>query len=467
MKNIYLMFGITAGLFLSSCSSFLEREPSTELPAVGSITTLFNLQNTVNGVGYYLTQERMTYGGEFTLYADLLSGDFKVARDYGQASPISRYTMTQHDVLPDNGYHYFYNALANANQALANIPYVTCTEDEKATLDDLHGQLLAWRALLHFDLARMFCRIPSTVTNTEEANSGLVISDRVFEPGYKGTRATLKQTYEQIVNDFTEAMTLVGKKQNLGCLNYWACLALRARAYLYMGQYDKALADAKEVITNSPYLLYSREEYAEVWGKEGTKEAIFELLITDNYNAQRNSPGYYTSSSGYPECAFNEESALFKYLSSNGDDVRSLLISDETQSSVPGFYPAKYPGRNGAIYVNNPKIIRLSEIYLIAAEAAYYTGEEAAAVTYINDLRRSRINNYTDVETITLDGILFEYEKELFAENQIAFAYWRNKRSIQPSMITSAINYDNYRTILPIPQREIDLNTDLKQNPEY
>lgn len=467
MKNKYLIIGLAVGTILSSCSDFLDREPSTELPAEGSITTLFNLQNTVNGVGYAIVQGRMTYGGEYTLYADMLSGDFKVIKDYGQSSAIAMYTITQHDALPDYGYYYFYNALANANQALENVPNIICTEDEKATLNDLHGQLLAWRGLLHFDLARMFCHIPSTVSNLDEPNSGLVISDQVFEPSYKGTRSTLKQTYDQIITDFTDAMKLIGKDKNLGYLNYWACLTLRARAYLYLGKYDLALADAKEVIASSPYSLYTMAEYADVWDKQGTSEAILELLVTDNYNAQRNSPGYYTSSTGYPECGFNPDSELFQYLINTEDDVRSRLISDETSTKVGGYYPAKYPGRSGSIYVNNPKIIRLSEVYLIAAESAYYLSDETAAAEYVNELRRNRIANYADVASVTLDDILFEYEKELFAENQIAFAYWRNKRSIQPSMITSAINYDNDRTILPIPQGEIDLNPDLKQNPGY
>ena len=216
--------------------------------------------------------------------------------------------------------------------------------------------------------------------------------------------------------------------------------------------------------------MYSRAEYPNVWVQEGTAESIFELLITDNYNAQRNSLGYYTDATGYPECGFNTDSELFKYLKNNSQDIRSTLIKDQTAASYKtsaGYYPAKYPGRNGSIYVNNPKIIRLSEIYLIAAEAAYHLSGGDAAATYLNTIRKNRIEGYEDVSSVTLEDILFEYEKELFAENQTTFAYWRNKKSVTPAMITDVINYNDYRTIMPIPQREIDLNSALIQNPQY
>lgn len=467
MKNIYLIIGLAAGITFSSCNDFLDKNPGSALPSEDAITSVFDLQNAVNGVGYIVSEGRMTYSAEFGLYADLMSNNFKVIRDYGQSSPIAYYAMTKNDALPDYGYYYYYKALANANKALSNLENVTGDEKE---IDNLHGQLLAWRGILHFDLARMFCHIPTTVSNLDEANSGIVLSDKAFTSDYKGSRSTLKQTYEQIIQDFTDALPLLSKSKSTGYLNYYGALALRARAYLYYGKNDLALADAKAIIDSGAYTLYSKAEYPNVWVQEGTAESIFELLITENYNAQRNSLGYYTDATGYPECGFNTDSKLFKYLQANPNDVRSSLVKDQTDASyktTAGYYPNKYPGRNGSIYVNNPKIIRLSEVYLIAAEAAFHLSGGADAATYLNAIRQNRIQGYEDVASVTLDDILFEYEKELFAENQTAFVYWRNKKSIQPSMITDVINYDDYRTVMPIPQREIDLNSSLSQNPNY
>ena len=50
MKKIYLTLGIVTGLALTSCSDFLDKEPSTALPEEKAIETVGDLQNAVNGV---------------------------------------------------------------------------------------------------------------------------------------------------------------------------------------------------------------------------------------------------------------------------------------------------------------------------------------------------------------------------------------------------------------------------------
>ena len=157
----------------------------------------------------------------------------------------------------------------------------------------------------------------------------------------------------------------------------------------------------------------------------------------------------------------------------NPDDVRNKMIKD--CSVAPGgnpdynvgYYPLKYPGNAGAsvaAYTNNIKVMRLSEVYLIAAEAALKTGGNAAF--YLNVLRRNRIRAYEDVSEVALEDILNERRKELFAEGQIAFDLWRNGLTVSNgSFVTAA---DASRTVLPLPKEEIDLSGGvLQQNPGY
>ena len=83
-------------------------------------------------------------------------------------------------------------------------------------------------------------------------------------------------------------------------------------------------------------------------------------------------------------------------------------------------------------------------------------------------LRKNRINSYSDGSNFTLDDVLKERRVELFAENSMSFDYWRNKKSVKNFHVGSDISYDDYRTILPIPQDEIDLSGGLLvQNPNY
>lgn len=463
MKKIYLL-GVIFSMMFASCSDFLDKTPSTSLPVEEAITSMKDLGNAVNGIYYLMSEDRMTYSADFAIYADLRGEDFKALSNNNQSGPLSRYTITKKDEMPDYAYFYYYRAIANVNKALSVIDNLVVSDAEKATFNDYKGQLYAWRALLHFDLARMFCNIPVAAADVNAANSGLVLSTEVYEPGYVAPRATLKETYEQILKDFEIALPLLTKDTNNGHINYWAALALRARAYLYLGDNAAALKDAQDVIACPEYSLYTIDNYLKVWGLTYTSESLFELTITVNYNAQRNSVGYYCASEGYGECAFDVTAPLYKYLVANPKDIRAGLISKQ-EGTNPGFYPAKYPGRDNNIYVNSPKIIRLSEVYLIAAEAALKTDGDAAY--YINQLRKNRIADYTDVASVTLDDILFERRVELMAENSMSFDYWRNKKSIKNPFI-GEVKYDDYRVILPIPQGEIDIAPSiLVQNPVY
>lgn len=482
MKKIYLAMGIAAGLLFSSCSGFLDQDPSVELPTESALSNTDDLRNAINGVAYSMLDGnrsgRMTYFSEFSLFADVRCNDFKVTEDNNQLGELRQYNYIPKGSFNDYGYYYYYNALANVNNALQSIDKGQI-EGKEATINDYKGQLLAWRGMLHFDLARMFCYIPTTVTDPSKS-LGLVISDQVFDKSYKGTRTDLASTYTFIIKQFTDALSLLSKSQENGYFNYYAALGLRARAYLYNGQYTEALADAKEVIEQGGFKMLTRDNYVEAWSKEGADETILELLQTEKYNEQRYAPGYYCDATGYSENAFNEEGYLYKYLVANKDkDVRAGLIKNQTSKedygSSAGYFPGKYPGRNGNLYVNNIRILRLSEMYLIAAEAQWHIDNpgsydlqktSANAAQYINAIDKNRIEGYTDKASVTLEDILHEYEIEMFCENQITFAYWRNHQSVTNQM-NQEVKYNAYNTIMAIPQAECDYNKDLQQNPEY
>lgn len=473
MKKIYLVLGIAASMVFSSCSDFLDREPSTQLPTESAITTTTDLRNAINGIGYVLSDGRMTYASEFNFFADTRTNQFKVIKDNNQLGEVRLYLYNANGDFNDYAYQYFYMALGNVNSALQSIDKGQ-VEGDADEINDYKGQLLAWRGMLHFDLARMFCHIPTTVENP--ANElGLVISDQVFDKDYKGTRKNLSETYDFIIKQFTDALPLLAKKSDNGYFNYYAALGLRARAYLYNGQYNEALADAQEIINSGAYKMLTRDNYVDAWSKEAANETILEFVQTEKYNQQRYAPGYYCDASGYAENGFDTDGFLYKYLASHPKDVRSGLIKDQTSAKASGYYPNKYPGRNGNLYVNNPKLLRLSEIYLIAAEAQWHldnagsydlTKTSADAAQYINAIDENRIEGYQDKASVTLEDILYEYVIEMFCENQIAFAYWRNHQSVT-NQSKQEIKYNAYNTIMAIPQREIDYNKDLQQNPEY
>lgn len=460
-KSIYIM---ASAAILAGCEA-LDQNPSTSVTTETAITDVVDLANAVNGAYYLATYgTRMTMASELSIYADLTGPDSYQPSSSGQnASRIAQFAMTPNDTY--GAYYYLYTALASVNSAIVKGLEL---EDKEGAAPYI-AELYAMRGLFHFHLAVLFAPIP---TSGSSNTMGIVLSDNVFDIGYIGERAGLEQTYDFIVSDLTRAIdTGLRKERSTGHLNHWAALGIRARANLYRGRYTEALQDCKEIIRDSPYTLYSIEEYTKVWSQQGSSEMLLEYLQTDTYNAQRYSPGYYTSPKGYSEYGVRPE--FYRWLTSDPSDVRSRMVADlsvkpDGESDYnTGYFPLKYPGNSGAsvpLYVNNIKVLRLSEIYLIAAESALKTGEDASV--YMDALGRNRITGYQGGGSVTLEDILDERRKELFAEGQIAFDFWRNGITVRTDF--GDIGPEDYRTVLPIPKEEIDAsNGKLAQNPGY
>lgn len=467
--------GLLIILGFSSCSDYLEKTSSTGLPSDQSITRVSDLYSAVNGVYYVMTgaddsQVRGIYAGDFAIFADLRGADYTYIDDNQQISAVSKYQVTATDNISLNSYERFYKAISRVNSILEVADAISDKDGNKDKFNTLKGELYALRALFHLDLARLYAQAPTAAADINAANSGIVLSTAVYPSSYIGTRSTLKETYDQIISDFNTSLPLLTKDKADGRINYWAALALRARAYLYLGDNTNALADADAVIKgNSGKKLYTRANYLEVWSKEYTDESLFEINVSETYNAQRNSVGYYTNPEGYAECGASK--TLTDYLATLSGDIRTQLFKEMTdsQGDNKGVYSLKYPGRGGNLYVNNPKVIRLSEVYLIAAEAKVKgaTGGDAAA-SYINALRQNRIENYSNVSAVTLNDILAERRIELTCEGHNAWDYWRNKMSVNKGGTVGEVKYNDYRTVLPFHISEIEVSKGLLiQNPQY
>ena len=461
MKKIF--YSILAVAAFCACQG-LDQEPSTSVSTSTAIQSVEDLAFAVNGAYYRATYgDQLTMASELAIYADELGPDSNVEKGSGQlAERIHNRTVTSNDSF--NAYAFLYRALANINKALE---VAQTLEDQEAAAPYI-AEMYGMRGLFHFHLATFFAPIPTSGSSNK---LGIVLSTEVYPLDHKAPRASLDETYQQIVDDLTTCINSGFNKDVYdGHVNYWAALALRARAYLYWGKNDLALADARTVINQSPYKLLTPENYVASWAVDNADETIMEYIQNDDWNAQRYNPGYYTHPDGYTEYLVTE--AFYNFMQQNPNDIRSKMVAwrvTENGKGTNGYYPMKYPGKTGSsvpLYANSIKVIRLAEVYLIAAEAAFKTGGAAAAVPYLNTLRKNRITGYTDATTTDIDDIISERRKELFAEGQIAFDYWRNGKTIVSGAFTCPPT-DN-RNVLPIPKEELDVCGDiLQQNPGY
>ncbi|MBL7113320.1 MAG: RagB/SusD family nutrient uptake outer membrane protein [Bacteroidales bacterium] len=493
MKNIYsiLTIMITMAIF-TSCEDFLVENPSYALPSNESVKTVTDLQNAVNGV-----YARISYSGSLSFYAgdfialgDLRADDmtYNDQLNANAISPVARFQYDKNSAYSENFWSAPYTTLGRINDILSVTDNLTVLSGEEDTFTDLVGQLYGMRALCHFDLVRTFAQLPKALHDGMTLNTpdgGIPIADQVFPVEYKPVRNTIGEVYDFILADFDRAISRLNPApaiaNSYGALNIWAARALKARAQLYYGNYPQALSLAEEVINGagaSGFRLAEFSEITSIWNKVQQPEFLFELIVNVTYNAQRNSIGYYSNPDGYGEFVLSEN--FYNYLLfDNPADFRKFLAVEKSSQQGTGtdYYPLKYPGRevetaSGGMevntYVNNPRVIRMAEVYLIASEAGFHDGNQTKAAEHLNALRSKRIAGVAALTTVTLDDILNERRKELFAEGHRSWDVWRNKRSLVNDDFGGAtVNYDNYRTLVPIPQRETDISPDLKQNPEW
>ncbi|PCH69858.1 MAG: RagB/SusD family nutrient uptake outer membrane protein [Bacteroidales bacterium] len=471
MRKLLYIF---IGLILFSCSDELEQVPTDKLPSDEAITTVADLQLAVNGV--YASMVSVWNGdqtivdgycGDFGLYADAKGGDINYQGAYNHLAPVINLQTDKNSDEADGFYYINYVGIARVNDILTVVENISDIEDNKAEYDDLVGQLHAIRGFLHFDVLRTFCAMPNLVADQTAAKSGIVISNEKYLVNTRFTRSTMKESYDFVKAEFEFALTTIGEEVVIGEMNYWTVKALRSRMHLYLGENSAALADAVDVIENSPYDLLMRDEWVDSWTIEGATETLFEIRTSDTENAQRNSIGYYTAPGGYAEAAASDEFLSF-FNTLSADDIRiNTLKEEDDDGDYQAFYPQKYRGRSGVtspLYVNNPKIIRLSEVYYIASEAVLQGGTATnakSAVEYYNAVRSNRIDSYTDVASVTLDNILDERRIELFCENARVFDLIRLKTEFDHPRFADPIQVTDSRLITSFPQRELDVNSDL------
>ena len=160
------------------------------------------------------------------------------------------------------------------------------------------------------------------------------------------------------------------------------------------------------------------------------------------------------------------------YASFASTDVRKALYISGTRGGIPAIFVNKYPGVNGT-EISDTKVLRLSDIYLIAAEASL-PSSEADALLYANFVTSRRgAAPIASTGSTLFEDIINERRKELAFEGDRYLDLNRLKRPVVRSTNYPAaartISYNDFRRLLPIPQGELDANENIRgqQNPGW
>jgi len=484
MKKIKILFAAVAMLSITSCKDYLDVEPTNSGDSEKSIQTPADAQVMINGLMRNMTHFNY-YGRNFVMYGDTKGGDLTV---FSQGRGLDQLYTFNHSVSTNSNsgfWSHIYFCILQTNNLLESIEKVGA-EGSLLNFNKFKGEALTARAMMYFDLVRLYGK----AYDDNKSSFGVPNITKKLDAAAQPLRATVDENYQQILADLTAAAPLLPKTNTKGYLNYYANLALQARVYLYMKDYTNALKVAEEIINSKVYTLYTNTNWVDSWKTQFGTEAIFELGINPSEgDLEAGSLGSYLRRKGHSTGSvlgwFMTSDSFLNRLKQDAADVRWGVMSyDETSNTRMGAV-YKYSGSTTLVgdgkstaTAVNIKVIRLSEIYLIAAEAALATDRSKAAL-YLNNIRkRSPGLAAATATTVSADMILEERSKELIAEGHRFFDMIRLNKTItfndELGGITvphreKSINRTFYKTRLPIAEVEINANPGLKaqQNEGY
>ena len=489
MKKIdkLLLIGAIAFLAVSaSCKDFLNTGPTDSIPS-DMVNTLEDAQRVANGM--YSRMKWVDYYGAYMLaMGELRADDIRPRHETAGWTAIYQFNISTNVNNYSDMWARLYSILLNANSFLDLVDHFPANgQGEIALRNDLKGQALAVRALCHFDIARLY-GYPYQMD--DGASLGAVLATEVIPQGETRPRGTVKETYNVAVQSLNDALPLLSKDRNHGHFNYWAAKALLARVYLYMGEYENAFRHADEILTTvgGTYSLIPNSEYVDSWSEQNSQETMLELLVSIPSNIDYNygvglyfyglsqEPGAMVGSSIIPTDSWLE------IMDEDPDDVRGGLIqygiTTDTRWLRKFAGNAVYPPNYG---LHNPVVLRLSEVYLIASEAALMkpSRDQAKADQYLDAIRKRANPNAASI-TATVDEILKERRKELAGEGHRFFDLSRLGRTIDRSAPDNVLPINNeykvinpwdkvnfYRVVLPMSSSERTANPEAAQNPGY
>lgn len=484
MKKTYTLYKtLTVAvltIFLASCKkNFLDTIPRQQTDADLVIKDLPGTRAAMIGT-YSLLQSEAYYGRTLPILPELMSDQVYLSRkNSNRYQSYDQYGVATSDSYASETWSQIYRVIVNANILIAKAEALDYPATEVAEAQHIIGEAYTARALAHFDLVRLFA-MPYNYT-ADAGHMGIPI---ILKSGYDKAdlqtpkRNTVKEVYAQVIDDLKKAITLMPEKpvgfalSNKGHLSVFAAKSLLARVYLYQGDWINAEKTATEVIGANKYTLLARDKYVEDYKKQNNTETIFEVQYNTTNNLGSNALVNFCLQTGSYGDALATDDLYAKYTAT--DVRRSFMVIGKRNSSGaenPAVLITKF--NNITTFEEGIKVFRLSELYLIRAEArAKQAGMDALAAKDL-DVVAQRADAAKTATTLTgtalQDLIIAERRKEFAFEGHRLFDLTRNKLGFTKYRSGATITIENtsLKTILPIPLSERNANPSIEQNEGY
>lgn len=480
MKNKILILMLAAPLLLAGCSGWLDVKPYDQISEEELLESEEGFQKLLNGIYIELNSDEL-YGSALSVeMIEILGGAYDIGTDanvWGNYIDLRKYDFNT-DYWRDRlsaTWNKAYALILNCNKLLTNI------EGRQSlfsghSYDIIRGEALALRAMLHFDMLRLFgpvyslnpdaLAIPYYTVGKFTPESVLPASQVVFKVLQDLAAARTALLNDPVITEGTLMSSSAGGSDFLRYralrLNYYAVAALMARVNLYAGQKSEALTYAVEVIRASNNGIFPFVDRSLVVGNPEDPDRIFSSeVIFALTNTKRNQLFLDYFSPTRTTFTFKMETDLISQAIFGGgaatggyqDDYRNR-VNWSTSGTNRYFYKYADMVQTGKIENTMIPMLRLGEMYLIAAESQ--SDVLANGTSYVNTLRRNRGIN-TSLSSLTPELLKYEYIRELYGEGQLFFLYKRLFSKVIWSMTDSKNpEPDNNIFVVPLPDSETE-----------
>ncbi|MEH0152535.1 RagB/SusD family nutrient uptake outer membrane protein [Limibacter armeniacum] len=452
-----------ASLMMSSCEGFLKEEPFESQTELNAFKSVEDVEKALIGAYNTLTD----FDGDYLHYSmtipEMMADNLYNTPSTGGGTVLifGNFNFSVASGGLENAWLNGYTLIDRVNFTLAKLALFEGTNEGLEA--KIKGEALVLRAMGHFDLLKNFG--VSMERNFNEADSGIpvMLASEISSPA----RNTVKEVYDQIFKDLEQAVLLLDGKNTGDVFRFNAntARALAARVALYAGDYENAAKYADAVIDSKATMLSDINSFSSIWEiGDHSDEVLFKVFAKDGDSYFS---GYFApNTAGILKRPSPELFDLYEEA-----DVRkgAYLMDDADLGQVVVKYKGEAENEQRSI-----EVIRMGEIYLISAEANFRIGNTAEALESFNALRSNRIEGVTDVTTLDEDMILEERRRELAFEGhrfydlkRLGLNLDRTAMADQPKVTVDALPAGSKYWIFPIPNRELVVNSNLKQSSKW
>ncbi|WP_140939398.1 RagB/SusD family nutrient uptake outer membrane protein [Sphingobacterium lumbrici] len=461
-NNLSFMIIIAVVAMFSSCKKFLDLKPEDQLLEEQVFSSKQNIDAAMNGL-YVRISANNLYGETLTLTVpEVMAQRFNVNPQHDMARYATHaYTDGVVANRMANIWSSAYSVVLGVNVFMDRLNQSPGLLSTKA--DSLYrGEALAMRAMLHFDMLRLFGPMYLSADSTAKSIPYCKQSDVSVQPFLAAN-----EVMSHIAGDLRAAELLLENDKAMEAgrkykFNYYAVKALQARVNLYRGNKPEALEAAKVIIDNDSKFPWSSP--SNILVERINPDLIFSSeIILGVYNSElyERFQKLFSGDLADRNILAPLEARLISTFESNTSDLRGhgpnqLWRRPGTKSYMTFFKHVDIDDK-GRAYRNTIALLRKSEMYYIAAECE---PDKVKGIEYLSTVRLNRniaalAPTLTDAQFKT--EIQKEYVKEFFGEGQLFFYFKRNNVTSIPAGTVAIGNTSMtpVKYIVPIPQAEI------------